>query len=150
MKQPKWIQTITVINTEYLGYWEKQGWSNEAVIRPNSRIDSPTDLAVISTPTLSLSGIAYTGEDGLAKLEIAWDDAQQWQAAELTRGPSPYVWTLWKWTGPALPPGRHTLYARATDNLGRTQTRGETLNLLGGTFPNGTDQMHSIVLDFKT
>jgi hypothetical protein len=29
------------------------------------------------------------------------------------------------------------------------QTRGEKITLIGGTFPNGTDQMHSIILDFK-
>jgi DMSO/TMAO reductase YedYZ molybdopterin-dependent catalytic subunit len=149
MKQPKWIQTITVTNTEYIGYWEQQGWSNEAKIRPFSRIDNPPDLAVVTTPTFTLSGVAYTDESGLAKLEISWDDTNQWQTTELTRGPSPYTWTLWKWMGEALLPGRHTLYARATDGHGQMQTRGQAINLLGGTFPNGTDQMHSIVLEFK-
>lgn len=149
MKQPKWIQTITLINTEFRGYWERQGWSNDAFVLPNSRIDSPQDLAVIATPTFTLSGIAYSSEEGIAKIEIGWDDPKEWQPAELTRGPSPYTWTLWKWTGPALATGRHTLYARVTDQSGRVQSRGQTFNLLGGTFPNGTDQMHSIVLDFK-
>ncbi len=150
MKQPKWIQTITAIPDEYLGYWEKQGWTNDAVIQPNSRIDSPQDLAVVNTTTFSISGIAYTDDGGLKKLEIGWDDSSEWHAAELTRGPSPLVWTQWKWTGPALSPGRHTIYARATDNNGHTQTRGQALNLLSGTFPNGTADMHSIVLEFKT
>jgi DMSO/TMAO reductase YedYZ molybdopterin-dependent catalytic subunit len=149
MKQPKWIQTITAVTTEYHGYWENQGWSNEATIQPNSRIDSPQDLTTISTPTFTLSGIAFTNKTGLAKLEISWDDAQEWRPAELERGPSPYVWTPWKWTGPALPAGRHTLYARATDNNGNTQARGQVINLLGGTFPSGTSDMHSIVLEFK-
>jgi DMSO/TMAO reductase YedYZ molybdopterin-dependent catalytic subunit len=149
MKQPKWLQTITLVDQEYIGYWEKQGWSNEARIRPFSRIDSPRDLAVINGPTFALSGIAYSDETGLTKLEIGWDDTNQWQPAELTRGPSPYTWTVWRWTGDALPLGRHTLSARATDGRGQTQTRGAVFNLLGGTFPNGTDQMHSIVLEFR-
>src|SRR5574341_493095 len=149
MKQPKWIQTITVISGNFAGYWEKQGWTNDAFILPNSRIDSPKDLAAITTPTFTLSGVAYSGEDGIAKIEIGWDDTKEWLPAELTRGPSPYTWTLWKWTGPALGPGRHTLYARVADSSGRVQSRGQTFNLLGGTFPNGTDQMHSIVLDFR-
>ena len=149
MKQPKWIQTITAIPDEYLGYWEKQGWSNEAVIQPNSRIDSPTDLTPVTTPTFSVSGIAYTNDSGLKRVEIGWDDAREWQPASLTQGPSPLVWTQWKWTGPALSPGRHTIYARATDGNGSTQTWAQTLNLLSGTFPNGTADMHSIVLEFK-
>lgn len=155
MKQPKWLQTVTVIATEYHGYWEKQGWSNDAFIRPNSRIDLPQDLAVITTPTFNVSGIAFTTDVGLKTLEIAWDDESPsggstgWHAADLVRGPSPLVWTQWSWTGPALSQGRHVLYARATDNNGNMQTRGSAINLLGGTYPNGTADMHSIVLDFK-
>ncbi|MDE3089410.1 MAG: molybdopterin-dependent oxidoreductase [Chloroflexota bacterium] len=149
MKQPKWIQTITVSNSDYAGFWEKQGWSNDAFVLPNSRIDSPPDLAVISAPTFALSGVAYSGEDGIAKIEIGWDDSNQWLPADLTRGPSAYNWTLWKWTGQSLPAGRHQMYARVTDNRGRMQTKGQAFNLLGDTFPNGTSDMHSIVLDFK-
>jgi hypothetical protein len=149
MKQPKWIQTITVVDTPYSGYWERAGWSDEARIRPFSRIDAPKDLAVISDPTFALSGIAFTDENGLTKLEISWDDSYQWQPADLTRGPSPYVWTVWRWTGNALTPGRHTLYARATDGRGQMQMRAQVVSLLGETFPNGTDEMHSIVLEFR-
>jgi len=36
-----------------------------------------------------------------------------------------------------------------TDNRGQMQTRAQAFNLLGGTFPNGTADMHSIVLEFK-
>lgn len=150
MKQPKWIQTITVISSPFLGYWEKQGWTNDAFVLPNSRIDSPKDLAIITTPMFTLSGVAYSGEDGIDRIEISWDDMKEWKPAELTRGPSPYVWTIWNWTGPSLSPGRHTLFARVTDKRGRQQSRPQTINLLGDTFPNGTDQMHSVVLDFKT
>lgn len=149
MKQPKWLQSITLVEQEFAGYWEKQGWSNEAKIRPFSRIDSPQDLAVISGATFALSGVAYSDESGLTKLDISWDDTNQWQAADLMRGPSQYTWTTWKWSGPALPVGRHTLYARATDGRGQMQVRAQAFNLLGGTFPNGTDDMHSIVLEFK-
>lgn len=149
MKQPKWIQTITVINTDYAGFWEQQGWSDDASVRPFSRIDSSSDGATVSTLTFSLSGVAFTGAAGLAKVEISWDDTNQWQTAELTRGPSPYVWTLWKWTGPALAAGKHQMYARATDNSGQMQVRAQEFNLLGNTFPNGTSDMHSIVLNFQ-
>jgi len=149
MKQPKWVQTITLVDQEYIGFWEKQGWSDDARIKPFSRIDTPKDLAPITGAAFTLSGIAFTDESGLAQLDISWDDTNQWLPAELTRGPSPYTWTLWQWTGNALPPGRHTLYARATDQRGSKQTRGQAINLLGGTFPDGEEQMHSIVLDFK-
>jgi DMSO/TMAO reductase YedYZ molybdopterin-dependent catalytic subunit len=149
MKQPKWIRTITVLASEYRGHWEKQGWTNDAFILPNSRIESPTDLTVITTPTFALSGVAYSGEDGIEKIDIAWDDSNDWKPAELTRVASPYVWTIWKWAGASLSPGRHTLYARVTTKNGRQQSRGQTISFFGDTFPNGTDHMHSVVLDFK-
>ncbi len=41
MKQPKWITRIELIRGEHIGYWEAQGWSKEAIIQPNSRIDAP-------------------------------------------------------------------------------------------------------------
>jgi DMSO/TMAO reductase YedYZ molybdopterin-dependent catalytic subunit len=150
MKQPKWIQTITAITEAYAGYWEKQGWSYDASIRPFSRIDLPQDGGTVPGSQWTLSGIAFTGAAGLAKLEVSWDDTNEWHVAELTRGPSPYVWTLWKWTGAALPAGRHQIFARATDKSGAMQVRGQGFNLLGGTFPNGTADMQSIVLDFKS
>jgi DMSO/TMAO reductase YedYZ molybdopterin-dependent catalytic subunit len=149
MKQPKWLQTITLVENEYAGFWEKQGWSSDAFILPFSRIDSPYDMATFDGLTATIAGIAFTDESGLAKLEINWDATNIWQTAELRRGPSPLTWTAWKWTGPAPSTGRHTLYARATDNRGKAQTRGEKVTIIGGTFPNGTDQMHSIVLDFR-
>lgn len=150
MKQPKWIRTITVLDQEYLGFWEKQGWSNDARLKPFSRIDAPKDNVTISGATFTLTGIAFSDESGLTQLDISWDDATQWSPAELTRGPSPYTWTVWRWTGRALMPGRHTLYARATDGRGNRQTRGQPTYLLGGAFPEGTGEMHSIVLDFKS
>ncbi len=149
MKQPKWLQTITVLDKSSIGYWEQQGWTNDAFINPNSRIDSPKDLDVIADKTLTLSGVAFSGEAGIAKIEVSWDNTETWFEAELARGPSPFVWTIWKWTGVALAPGRHTLYARVTDKAGRAQTKPQKVRLLDGTFPNGTDEMHSIILDFR-
>lgn len=148
MKQPKWIRTITVVDEEYAGFWEKQGWSNDAYLLPFSRIDTPKDSATMTGATFTLSGIAFSGDDGLARLDVSWDDTKQWLAAQITRASSPLVWSVWQWTGNALPPGRHTLYARATDARGKTQTRAQAFNIME-TFPNGVDQMHSIVLDFK-
>ena len=46
--------------------------------------------------------------------------------------------------------GSYTLHARATDNNGEMQTRSSIINLLGGTFPDGTADMHSVVLEFKS
>lgn len=149
MKQPKWIQTITLVDQYYAGFWERQGWSSDAFVLPYSRINNPIDLQTINGTTFTMSGIAHAGASGLAKLEVGWDDLNQWETADLTRGPNPYVWCPWKWTGKSLSLGRHTLYARATDGNGKMQIRGIGFSLFGETYPDGTDQMHSVVLEFK-
>jgi DMSO/TMAO reductase YedYZ molybdopterin-dependent catalytic subunit len=148
MKQPKWLQKITAITEHHTGYWEGQGWSNEARILPNSRIDKPEDLALINTPTFQMQGIGFSGEDGIKKIEVSLDEGKTWQEATLVRGPSPYVWTNWRWEGPSAADGQYTLLARVTDNTGRTQMR-EQVSFLGGTFPNGTSAIHSVVINVK-
>lgn len=149
MKQPKWIQTITLVDSLYRGYWEKQGWSNDAFILPNSRIDEPPDNDIVTAPTVTFAGIAFSGAEGIAQVEIVWNDRSDWQETRLTRGPSPYVWTIWEWTGPAPKPGKHQLSVRVTTNSGKTQTRSEKASMFGDAFPNGTDKTHSIVIEFR-
>jgi len=100
MKQPKWLTTITAVTSKYLGFWEQQGWSDDALINPTSRIDLPAENATISTPTFQAQGIGFSGASGIAKIELSLDNGQTWQNVDLVRGPTPYVWTNWSWNGP--------------------------------------------------
>jgi DMSO/TMAO reductase YedYZ molybdopterin-dependent catalytic subunit len=148
MKQPKWLTTITALTDKYLGYWEQQGWSDAALILPNSRIDSPADNGSVSGPSFDIEGVGFSGGDGIAKIEVSWDDAKTWHDATLVRGPTPYVWTGWSVSGANPPAGQATLLARVTDNSGQMQSRGE-ISILGDTFPNGTKSMHEVVVSVK-
>ncbi len=143
MKQPKWLTTITAITDKYLGFWEQQGWSDEALINPTSRIDVPAENATISTPTFQAQGIGFSGASGIAKIELSLDNGQTWQNVDLVRGPTPYVWTNWSWSGPTPANGDLTLLARVTDNAGHTMVR-EHPSLFGSTFPNGSAEMHQV------
>ena len=147
MKQPKWITQLEAITGHHTGFWEGQGWSNEAIIQPNSRIDAPPSGAEFKAgEPITLSGIAYSSDVGIARIEVSTDDGATWAEAELIRGPSPLTWTEWRtrWANPT--PGRHVLLARVTDNAGKTQTKGG-FSLLGGTFPDGTSAMHQVIVD---
>ncbi len=148
MKQPKWIQKITALTEKHTGYWEGQGWSNQAYIKPNSRIDAPQDNEKINQPSFSMMGVSFSGEDGIAKIEISLDEGKTWQEAELVRGPTPYVWTNWHWNGASPADGQYSLLARVTDKAGRQQQR-EQLSILGGTFPDGTSAIAPVVANFK-
>ncbi len=146
-KQPKWITGIELIAEPHLGYWERLGWSNEAIIVPNSRIDQPKQSSVVQLPTV-ISGIAFANASGVAKLEVSADDGVTWRAAELTRGPSPLAWTEWRYEWSEAAPGSYRLRARVTDGEGRRQRIG-TNQILSGVKPDGTDAQHTVAVTVK-
>lgn len=148
MKQPKWLAKITAITEKYLGYWEQQGWSDEARIQPTSRVDMPADNSTVNGTTFKMEGIGFSGEEGIDKIDVSWDDGKTWHEATLVRGPTPYVWTNWTMEGANPPPGQASLLARVTDKAGRIQTL-EGTSLLGDTFPNGTTAMHAVIVNVK-
>lgn len=149
MKQPKWLQRITAIDGNFAGYWESQGWSNTAVVKPNSQITSPEDGDTVQAKGLVIRGVGFSnGDDGIAKIEASFDNGKTWQDTTLVRGPNPYVWTNWSWQGDVTV-GTDTLLARVTTNSGETQTQ-QTVSLLGGTFPDGTNAIHQIVVTAKS
>src|SRR3972149_4970316 len=37
MKNPKWITRLEVVDYDFQGYWEKSGWSDEAVVKTMSK-----------------------------------------------------------------------------------------------------------------
>jgi len=89
-----------------------------------------------------LFGVAYAGTRPITRVEVRIDSGA-WQAAELVQADSPNVWTQWSfdWTADA---GHHSLFVRATDADGFTQTA-EANTLFDGAFPDGTDRIHRIV-----
>jgi DMSO/TMAO reductase YedYZ molybdopterin-dependent catalytic subunit len=120
-KQPKWITVIEAVTQPYIGYWERQGWSNDAIVRINSRIVTPSANEVIAAPTYPISGVVFSNDAGVRKLEVSTDGGQTWHDANLVRGPSPLAWSEWRYDWPTPPSGAYVVIARATDNEGNQQ-----------------------------
>jgi len=146
-KQPKWITGIELTDAPTLGHWERQGWSNEAIIVPNSRIDHPRKTDVVELP-ITISGIAFANQSGVSRVDVSTDDGATWHEAELMRGPSPLAWTEWRFEWQEAEPGSHVIRARVTDGEGRAQRLGNS-RLLGGIKPNGTDVQHTVAVTVK-
>ncbi|MFQ5595658.1 MAG: molybdopterin-dependent oxidoreductase [Anaerolineae bacterium] len=148
-KQPKWITQLEVIDGQEKGYWEKQGWSNEAFIKVNSRIDVPKDGQRIADAAFTVGGVAFAGRSGVDQVQVSTDDGTTWHEAALQRGSSDFAWVHWRydWDVPAIN-GKTTIWARATDGEGVTQER-PSFRILGGTFPEGTSQMHTVVAQIQ-
>jgi DMSO/TMAO reductase YedYZ molybdopterin-dependent catalytic subunit len=143
MKQPKWIQSMTVAAQPQAGYWVERGWSEQAIVKTTSVIDAVDTQASSQTKVVPVGGIAYAGARGISKVEVQVDSGD-WQAAELRDPPlSPLTWVQWRFLWTATP-GRHVLTVRCTDGDGALQDA-----TLADTFPNGAtgyDQKGAIIV----
>jgi DMSO/TMAO reductase YedYZ molybdopterin-dependent catalytic subunit len=122
MKQPKWIERITLTADSKPGYWVERGWDAKAEVKTTSVIDT---VAVKSLVTrngqtyVPVGGIAYSGAKGISKVEIQIDD-RPWEAAQLRQPLSELTWVIWRYDWPYAE-GTHWLTVRAFDGQGRPQ-----------------------------
>ena len=96
-----------------------RGWSKEAPIKTQSRIDVPS-RRTIPAGEQATAGVAWAPTRGIAKVEVQIDDAE-WVEARLGDVVSDDTWRQWVVTWDATP-GDHELRVRATDGDGVTQT----------------------------
>ncbi|HEX9077281.1 MAG TPA: molybdopterin-dependent oxidoreductase [Anaerolineae bacterium] len=150
-KQPKWITHIGVADHYEQGPWEKKGWSDTAIIRPNARIDRPIDDAVIKgkrDDIFTITGIAFCSSPGVARVEVSTDEGATWNDTVLTRAPSPFtnfVWTRWGFNWQLPERGQYTLLARVTDRAGNGQSEA-SFRIFHDSFPDGTNAIHSLIV----
>ncbi len=143
-KQPKWLSEIHVLDARHRGYYERQGWSDEAAIVANSRIDAPAHRASLEGP-IEVRGIAFADASGVARVEVVVDNGPSGDAV-LVQAPAPdgpLSWTAWSWTWHDPPPGNHVIRARATDGQGRSQQK-QRRSLLGGEAKEGRGEMDRV------
>jgi hypothetical protein len=101
----------------------QRGWSDEAIIDTESRIDVVGDDGRARKGQETwIAGIAWGGIRGIAKVEVSTDGGATWAEAMLKDPISPISWRHWayRWTPEA--PGRTMISCRATDGDGKTQT----------------------------
>ena len=139
IKNVKWLTRIELTNYDYKGYWQRKSWTDRGIIKVTSRIDAPGPYNTISDGYL-LRGLAFAGYNGIGMVEVSLDGAKTWRRAELEPTPSRYSWVFWTYAVKDPAPGRHRIFVRATDRLGRTQTA-----FMARAFPEGTSGLHSVV-----
>jgi DMSO/TMAO reductase YedYZ molybdopterin-dependent catalytic subunit len=130
MKQPKWLTEIEFVDKEFIGYWERQGWTNSAWRKVNSGffypqanyslLDMSTPQAKVTAP-IEMVGWALAGPSGIRRVDLSTDDGETWQAAELIENRSPYIWTVWKYRFAPAERGLYHVRVRATDGDGHAQ-----------------------------
>jgi hypothetical protein len=117
----KWLQRIELTTWGAdQGYWIPRGWSREGPIKTQSRIDVPRRDQTLQRGTVTVAGVAWAQQRGIAKVEIRIDGGD-WHEARLGDGAGIDAWKQWIYEWDAEP-GDHTLQVRATDTTGQPQT----------------------------
>ncbi len=132
----KWVTRIEVIDSEFKGFYQSQGWS-AAQLETTSRIDAPVQRVAVGT--VPVTGIAFAGIRGIQRVEVSADGGVTWNTATLTPPLSDQSWVFWNWTWHPTTPGTYTLVVRATDGTGTVQTQTKR-----GTVPNGATGWHRV------
>jgi DMSO/TMAO reductase YedYZ molybdopterin-dependent catalytic subunit len=145
MKNPKWITGIMPTTDDYLGYWERQGWSDSAIIQTMARIDTPTrsDAVRVGAET-GIGGIAFAGDRSIWRVEVSVDDGKTWQDAALQPPLGPFTWVSWAYRWTPTQPGITGILARATDGTGNTQPAARA-----DPIPTGATGYHRIQITVK-
>lgn len=143
MKQPKWVTRIRFASVDQPGYWENNGWDEQAIVKTMSRIDAPADGAALPAGAVRFAGIAFAGSRRISGVELSWDGGKRWQPADLADEFSPYAWRFWH-LSTTLAAGHYGVRVRARDGQGNLQSAASA-----PTLPNGADGYHAILLDIR-
>lgn len=141
MKSVQWLTDIEVVAQDYKGYYQKKGWSDEAVVKTMSRIDLPEHGSLIRGSDYRVQGLAYAGTRGIQQVELSMDEGTTWHQATIEDPLSPYAWVFWSYQWLIPSSGFQTLMVRARDGNGKLQT-----NFEQEPAPDGTSGIHSITV----
>lgn len=139
MKHVKWITHIQIVDTDYQGYWQQNGWSDSAALKMTSRIDTPISGSNLGAnkPTY-IAGVAFSGNKGISQVDVSTDGGKTWAIATLQRPLSNLTWVLWQvpWQ-----PARdsYAITVRAIDLEGNVQDPHQAPPL-----PDGSSGYHTV------
>jgi DMSO/TMAO reductase YedYZ molybdopterin-dependent catalytic subunit len=117
----KWLTDIEVTTFGAAqAYWVQRGWSQQAPIKTESRIDVPYSGSTVRAGRVAVAGEAWAQHKGIDAVHVRVDGGA-WQPARLAAVPGIDTWRQWVFEWDARP-GTHRIEARATDDTGYTQT----------------------------
>ena len=135
----KWISEIELTRwDDFDAYWVPRGWSKEAPVKTQSRIDTPPPGAQVPAGSRRVAGVAWAPDRGISKVEVQLGEGAEWLEAELSESLSDNSWRQWslEWDAPV---GSHLIRVRATDGDGNLQT-----DEVVPPAPNGATGWHTI------
>ena len=133
MKHVQWLTGIELQQKDYKGYYQKSGWSDEAIVRTMSWINDPqTGDALQVGKRITIKGFAFAGSRGIRQVECSTNGGETWIPTHLEPALSSHSWVFWNHQWEPSRVGDFRLMARATDGTGNLQTAEEK-----NPFPDG-------------
>jgi DMSO/TMAO reductase YedYZ molybdopterin-dependent catalytic subunit len=140
----KWLGGIRALDHAFKGYFQSKKYTIQqrtpsgaveaVVVGPmpvKSEIIRPHAGETLGVGTNRVFGVAWAGQEPVARVELSTDGGRSWTEAELLGPQSPYSWMLWEYLWEVAEPGQYALLARATSASGRVQPASHD-PLLGG------------------
>jgi DMSO/TMAO reductase YedYZ molybdopterin-dependent catalytic subunit len=93
---------------------------------------------------VTVGGRSWSGKGAIRRVEVSIDRGVTWEEAGVYGKNLPNAWGRWTFRLPKLAPGSYELWARATDQAGRTQPITERFNSNGYLF--GAVVRHPVVV----
>jgi len=121
----KWLSEIELTTLDaFDAYWVPLGWSKEAPILTQSRIDVPRDGARVEAGRIAIAGVAWALDRGVTAVEVQIDE-DGWEPAQLSAPISDSTWLQFvrQWEATA---GEHLVRVRAIDGDDEIQTDQKT------------------------
>jgi DMSO/TMAO reductase YedYZ molybdopterin-dependent catalytic subunit len=126
----KWLIGLEIVDRPFVGHYQGELYilispAGERLLPVRempvkSVIAGPTDGATIAPGPATISGYAWSGYGGIARVDVSCDGGATWTAAAIVERAGPLSWVRFEhvWTA-ATGPAR--IRARATDERGLTQ-----------------------------
>jgi DMSO/TMAO reductase YedYZ molybdopterin-dependent catalytic subunit len=129
----KWLLCIDVLDQPFRGYFQSKKYTIQrptatgvetVVVGPmavKAEFVRPRAGEVLGPGRHRLFGVAWAGEEAVARVEVSTDGGQAWSEADLIGPQAPYSWSLWEYRWEVAEAGDYTLLARAVSAGGRVQ-----------------------------
>ncbi len=149
MKNVKWLSKIELVNYNFKGFWEKQGWSDEAIIPLKSQILMPMAGKTVPLGNYMVGGVAFAGRYGISRVQVSVDGGKAWADASVKAPLSKWAWSLWEYDWKPSRAGQYAIRVRGIDRSGKVQESASLTARLTGSFPSGAKGIHQVDVTVK-
>jgi DMSO/TMAO reductase YedYZ molybdopterin-dependent catalytic subunit len=129
----KWLTRLTAAVSAFRGYFQtvkytikrERAGGHETIpiaeMAVKSEIVRPFAGEVLGIGKQRVFGLAWAGEEPVAKVELSTDGGQTWRESELLGPWAPYSWMMWECLWNVAEAGSYELLSRATSISGQRQ-----------------------------